>query len=856
MSDKFVHLHVHNEFSLFDGYGKAAEVASHVAKLGQPAVALTNHGNVCGLIQHFNACRSHGIKPILGVEAYFVPNALEKKRNHTHLTILVKDDEGYKNLMRLVSEANDIGYYYVPRVDFAMLKKYAKGLIILTGCTNSLFSKVDAQVAIRLVKEFKSLTDTFIEVQPHTLGNQKELNEKAVYVSNKTKAPLVMTMDAHYISKEDALTHMYMRRLHRPEAAIDDYKGLYLHPRKAMKLMWEKNYGHLCKADKLLDITLDIANACNVTLDFGPMSPKLDWGMPAKEKLTRLAVEGLKRRGLYKKQYVERLKHELDVVFDLGFEDIFLICWDVVNWAHNNGIRTGFGRGSVCGSLLAYAIGLTEVDPLIYGTVFERFLRKDKKKMPDIDTDFDKRYRHRVFEYVSERFGGVPVVTYGRYKVRNLVNDLSKALNIDPSDKSFFSTRLYSIIEESGSIEDMWNDPEVVKRDKYGLLKHFSKLYDSIRYFGQHASGIAVGNNITDYVALFRRGGKLLTSYDLKDLETLNILKIDVLGLDTVSVIAEAEEQAGIETDLSAIDDPVIYERFSAGDTTGVFQFESYGAREVLKRVEPKNIFELIACNALNRPAPIRLGVLDNYVEGKKGMVNKNDILYKYASETYGAVIYQEQVMTICRGLAGMSWQDADKVMKKLDPVLDPNDELYLKFVDGAVKNGVKKSDAKRIYQNMTKYLFNKAHGTAYSLMSAYTMWLLINYPLEYIYALLLLETREDKIREYEQLAAKNDIVVLLAHVNGKANYSIVDIDGEKAIQQGLLMIKGVGESTALEIEKHRPYSSLDDLRSKVDKRYLRSNVMDALADYGALEFDRRKWWKRVIRYNASLRRL
>lgn len=851
--DKFVHLHTHNEYSLFDGFGKASDIAKHVAELEQPAVALTNHGNVCGLMQHFNACKSQGIKPILGVEAYFVPDALEKKRNHTHLTLLVKDDEGYKNLMRLVSEANDVGYYYVPRIDFNMLRKYGKGLIILTGCSNSLFSKVDRNVAVRLVREFKSITDTFIEVQPHNLGSQEALNEKAVYVSEKTKTPMVMTMDAHYIAGSDALTHMYLRKLHRPNASLEDYKHLYLHKRSVMKGLWEKNYGNVCKADKLLDITVDIADMCNVTLDFGPMFPKVDWGIPAKGKLARLAVEGLRKRGLYKKKYIDRLKYELDVIFELGFEDIFLICWDVVTWSHNNGIRTGFGRGSVCGSLLAYAIGLTEVDPLVYGTVFERFLRKDKKKMPDIDTDFDKRYRHKVFEYVSERFGGVPVITYGRYKVRNLVNDLSKVLNIDPSDKTFFSTRLYSIIEENG-VEDIWNDPEVLKCDRYNLLKHFSKLYDSIRYFGQHASGIAVGNDITDYVALFRRGGKLLTSYDLKDLETLNILKIDVLGLDTVSVIAETEKQARIETDLSVVNDPRIYEQFSVGDTTGVFQFESRGAREVLRRIGPKNIFELIACNALNRPAPIKLGVLDSYVEGKEGRVKK-DILYKYASETYGAVIYQEQVMAICRGLAGMSWQDADRVMKKLDPTLDPNDELYLKFVDGAVKNGVKKSDAKRIYQNMTKYLFNKAHGTAYSLMSAYTMWLLINYPLEYIYALLLLETREDKIKEYERLAARNGIVILLAHVNGEANYSIVDIDGEKVLQQGLSMIKGVGESTALEIEKRRPYKDLDDLKSKVDKRYLRSNVMDALADYGALEFDKKKWWKRVISYNASLGR-
>lgn len=848
-----MHLHTHNEYSLFDGYGKAVEVAKHIAKLEQPAIALTNHGNVCGLIQHFNACKSQGIKPILGVEAYFVPNALEKKRNHTHLTILVKDDEGYKNLMRLVSEANDVGYYYVPRIDLKMLRRYGKGLIILTGCPNSLFSKVDIDVAIKLVSEFRSITDTFIEVQPHTFGSQKALNEKAVYVSGKAKIPMAMTVDAHYISKDDALTHMYMRRLHRPEASIDDYKGLYLHPRKAMKLMWEKNYGYLYKADKLLDITTEIAEMCNVTLNFGPMFPKIDWGMPAKEKLARLAIEGLRRRGLYKKQYIERLRYELDVISDLGFEDIFLICWDVVDWSHRNGIRTGFGRGSVCGSLLAYAIGLTEVDPLIYGTVFERFLRKDKKKMPDIDTDFDKRYRHKVFEYVMQRFGGVPVVTYGRYKVRNLVNDLSKVLNVDPSDKSFFSTRLYSILED-GTLDDIWQHGDIVKRDRYGLLKHFVKLHDSIRYFGQHASGIAVGHDITDYVALFKRGGKLVTSYDLKDLETLNILKIDILGLDTVSVIAEAEDEAGIETDLSVINDKRIYKRFSEGDTTGVFQFESHGARELLRRVQPENIFELIACNALNRPAPIRLGVLDDYVNGKNGRLRK-DILYKYALETYGAVIYQEQVMAICRGLANMSWQDTDAVMKHLKPSFDPNDELYLKFVDGAVKNGVKKSEAKRIYQNMTKYLFNKAHGTAYSLMSAYTMWLLINYPLEYIYALLLLESKDEKIREYEQLAARNDIVVLLAHVNGKANYSIVEIDGERAIQQGLSMIKGVGESTALEIEKYRPYSSIDDLRSKVDKKYLRSNVMDALADYGALEFDKKKWWKRVIKYNASLRR-
>jgi DNA polymerase-3 subunit alpha len=863
--DRFVHIHRHDQYSVFDGMGKAEQAAKYAAELEQPALAITNHGNVCGLIDHFHKCKDAGIKPILGMEGYFVPNIekVKDKRVSAHLILIAKNDKGYRNLMRIVSESNKHGFYYRPRLDFEMLEKYHDGLIVTSACSAGpiarLLYKGSSDSALRWIKRFKGLfkDDFYIEVQPHNLHDQKAFNMLLVNAATMLKVPIVMGSDAHFVKKEDYETHKTMRSF---KGEFGGYPEAYLTSRKETLEMWKRYHG-FGDPKLYMDNTLEIADKCNVELKFDGLMPSIDFGENSRKILRRLAINGLKDKGKWKQEYKDRLEHELNVIFGKGFEDYFLICWDILKWCSENGIGTNPGRGSVGGSLLAYAIDITKVDPLIHHTVFERFLRPDKTTTPDIDMDFDNRYRYKVFEYIEKRFPNrtAPIISYGLYRIKNLMNELCKMYQVEEAAKSAMIACLFSDFgDEAKEIgyKDIISNIAMRKLDKKypGLLEHFSKLYMQVSYFGRHASGVAIcGKPIKNYIGLMKSHDTFVTSYNLKEVEKLGILKMDVLGLETISTVSLVEELVNVKFDENIITDKKVIKEFQKGQTDGVFQFEKKGAKELLRQVKPRDFEQIVACNALNRPAPLQLGVADDYIDARGGNVNTKTPWYKFCKDTYGTVIYQEQVMNICRGLAEMDWPDVDKVMKTLRKLNDPDDPLLKTFVEGAVKNGIKKKDASELYDRLTQYSFNKAHATAYTMLSFYSMWLKIYYPLEFYYASLATNDDMGKMMLYQSMASGQGIIILPPHVNGSINFSIKELDGEKVIQVGLIAIKGIGKKVADEIISNGPFNCVELVEDRVEKRFFNSRVRTVLEEAGALEFDESKWSDRVARYNARL---
>ncbi len=856
--------------SLFDGFGKHQDAAEHAKNLGQKSLGLTDHGRVSGLMGHYRACKDIDIKPILGVEVYFQPEFNSTKRSF-HLILLVKDVEGYKNLMKMTSEANIENFFKNPIVDSSMLKRYSKGLICSSACASGLISvlinsKAKREFIYKVAMYFKEIfnDDFYLEVIPVKYKPQYEINERIIELGKETKIDVVLTFDSHFVAKEDYDSYLMMHKLRGAKFDID-YSERFMPSTSEVFELWRQMHPQIDPTEFILNSS-KIADKCNVELGFRNMVPKVrlngsDGIEDSREKIIKIAKERLRREGKTGSKYKERLMYELKIIFSHKFEDYFLLCYDIVDYAKRNGIRVGPGRGSVGGSLLAYALAITDVDSIKLGTSFERFLKKDKKKLPDIDIDFESARRQEVIDYILQKYSGraAQITTFGYYKVRNLVNDLAKVLEMDNADKIIAKKALEVVVEAAGeslTIEDLSSDPELKQIDKRcpDFLKHFYKMYNQVRFIGRHAAGVAITpKDITNYVALRRTRDNLQTSYDLRGLEEVNVLKMDILGLSTLSVINDVEKMVGkgILFNDSLLDDTEVYDEFCKGNTAGVFQFEKSKAIDLLAKVKPQNIQELIACNSLNRPAPIKLGVVDEYIARKNGEITKERLWYKYTRDTYGTLIYQEQVMAICRNIGDLSWDNTDIVMKSLKKM--DKTKMRRKFAKGAVKNGFSEHDAGELFEKMTLYLFNKSHGAGYSIISFYCMYLKIHYPLEFYCALIKNEADDKKLVKYIACAAKSGVVILLPHVNSGVGTRIVSIDGDKAISLCLTFIKGVGKKTAEEISAYKPYKSIDDFKEKVNLGKVNVGIIEKLKYQGALLFDSKIYWQRVVRYNAFL---
>lgn len=913
-------LHRHDEKSTFDGFGKPQELVKIAKKLGYNALGITNHGNTSSLVSHYFACKNVGIKPIMGCEGYFVPKFNnEKKSRGYHLCLHVKNLIGYKNLNKIQTEANRHSYYYHPVWDFELLEKYHEGLMCSSACVAGplayLIKNNEIEKAKKVIKKFLKIfgDDFYIEIMPYKLseeGLQENININLIKLAKEFGIKCILTSDSHYGEKEDFDTYLKMHEIAGHLELGKEYSERYMPTEKEIIERFVKMHKNDFGKEKALKMAKSFIKNLNeiyekvddvILEDLDQSLPKLNEQIDSKKVLFENVKNGLKAKGKWNKKYFERAKKELEVICYHGFEDYFLMVQDYVGWAKKNNIEVGPGRGSVCNCLVAYALDITEVDSLLFNLDFRRFLRKDKKKLPDIDMDFETAYRGDVIEYLINKYEGhaARICSYGLYRVDNLLNDLFKVCGLklpSKADKDFDQSVFNEIKERQIEIKKTVNkyidtdsgdfdyesaqmDRKIIEYDSMydNIIKHFSKLYKKIRYFGTHAAGVMItGNNINDYTSVDRRAKEqFTTAYDLIDIELINGVKFDMLGLKTMSVLKDLRNVCGRPHHFCEeyMDDEKIYKCFENGETDGIFQFESSSGKGILKEIEADCVDDVIAASALNRPGPLGLGMPSQYAASKKGEIESDEdreikeVFNKYAADSYGCFVYQEQVMKICHYVSGMEWSDADKIMKMmknnktltekaLKEYNEQHDKLEKLFVDGAVKNGYSREAALKIFDKLNVYTFNKGHAVGYALISIEQMWFKVNHPIEFWWATLKY-TDDEELYKKEAEAIKQGCIIFPPHVNGEAHYSLVDIDGEKVIRKGLTSIKGVGlkaaEIIVEERKKNGPFEDVFDFEKRCKSRAVTTRVIDALEDAGALEFNKNKYYKAAQKYNISM---
>lgn len=902
-------LHRHDEASTFDGFGKAAELAALAKKLGHTALGISNHGNTNSLVQHYKACTAVGIKPVMGVEGYFLPVYKEQTRGY-HLCLFAKNFQGYRNLNELQYEG-DKQRYYNPIWTFKLLERYHEGLICTSACVAGYLAQCIKEgkfkLAVKYVQKMKSIFggDFYIEVQPYRLsekGLQEKVNIESIRIAQECGVPCILTSDSHRGSKEDFPTYLKMHEIakHNLEEIAATYKERYMPTDnelfKRFVDMHGKDYGKR-EAQEMAGIMLRNLAEIEAKVD-GSMFDHLELKLPKMASnsftvLRKKIKEGLTRRGKWTHNldgldYIKRAAQESEVIDKLGFSDYFLIVADYTNWAKEQGITVGPGRGSACNSLVAYALGITEVDSLLFGLDFRRFLREDKKSFPDIDGDFETARRDEVIRYVINKFPGktARVASYGLYKVDNLVNDLAKVCGL-PTDKTIDSvvaannketiSKIKALcntyIGESGVLEKeaLLSHPvaKEFNRNYDDIILHFTKLYQKLRYIGTHAAGVAVtGGEILDYVSLREKDGDLYISYDLNDLEDVKVIKFDMLGLGTMEEIGELRRVTGDTVDYDeVVRDHNLISRFGKGETQGIFQFDRRSVRNMLTEIKCDCFADIVAANAMNRPGPLSSHQPESYSQNKEiQQIAKSSPFYEYTKDSYGTVIYQEQIQQICVYIGGMEWKDADKVMKmdvgKLNAhALHANEErdmLFEKFVTGAMKNGLSKGEAEDTFHAMEVYSFNKGHATGYSLIGLEEMYYNVYHPIDFWYCKIKHAPNDKNYDSYCELAVRAGCVVFLPHIN----YSGMrmrkrKVDGEVCLQQGLCELKNVGEKAGAEIVAERKrngiFRSWDDFYDRCRSKAVNLKVLTAIKESGAGSFDKKDYITRVTKYNSAL---
>lgn len=913
-----VDLHRHDQFSKFDGFGKPLELAKLAKELGHTALATSNHGNTNGLVQTYDACKREGIKPILGVEGYFLPVYKEHERGY-HLCLFAKDLQGYRNL-NMIQFEGEKQKYYNPIWTFELLEKYHEGLICTTACIASYSSqcilKDNIPQAKKYLEKLQSIfgDDLYIEIQPYKVseeGQQEKINIGMINLGNILGIKCVLTSDSHRGAKEDFDTYLKMHTMDKHDE--DWVRGTY--EERYMPELWEmekrfvkmhgKDYGtHNAKAmAKEMHRNLEALEAKVEEDILGQLPlqlPKIgEEGMDSWKEIVRQVKQGLKKRGQYTKEYIDRCKEELDVIRANGFIDYFLIVADYTNWAKDRGICVGPGRGSVCNCLVAYAMHITEVDSIRFNLDFRRFMRYDKKAFPDIDLDFEMDRRGEVIEYLINKYPGqsARVSSYGLYSVDNTINDLAKVCGLETdkavddvqakTNKEVIKT-IKKIISkykaEDGSIneDELFNGADaldVARFDKQydNIITHFCKLFGKVRFIGTHAAGVVLtSGDIMQYTSIrMDKAGNMYSVYNLEDLNSINIIKFDLLGLKTMQSIGECRKLAGKKDfDIEYVEDPQILENFRNGNTCGIFQFEKDTAKRIFDEIECDCFEDVVATCAMNRPGPLGQGMPEQYAQNKiGGVADTNDVTYKYTKETYGTVVYQEQLLLICVFIGGLEWHEADTVLKankhgfkeKAVAILnkyaaDKGVDLHEKFVKNAIKNGLSREQAEGTWDSLLVYSFNKGHAAGYCIISAEEMFYKVYYPTFFWYAKIKY-ARDDKERvEFCNEAAREGIVIFLPHVNySKPNTSLRKIDGEWVIQQGLSEIKGIGEKAADAIYQERKdngvFVSYDDFYDRCVGKGKPTNkkVLNLLTEQGSVEFNKKTYIKRVTAYNVAL---
>ncbi|MGJ5814180.1 DNA polymerase III subunit alpha [Paludibaculum fermentans] len=889
MSDKpFVHLHCHTDYSLLDGACEIGKLMKLAVKQNQPAVALTDHGNLFGAAEFYFKAKDNGVHPVIGCEVYITANDRrikdETNRRYNHLVLLCENQEGYRNLIKLVSTASLDGFYYKPRIDKDLLSQHSKGLIALSACLKGDINETlmndkydDAQ---KLAYEYRDLfgkDNFFLEIQDHGLEEDKVVMPQVYRMSRETGIPLVASNDAHYLEHSDHRAQDILTCIQSGKM-VSDEKRLKFSTNEFFLKTREEMMTIFGEVEDALDRTWDIAQRCQVKMD--PVKepfPKFD--VPPEQtidsyfeyvarqgfekrrgKLDKMAAQGLLRFDMA--EYIERLDREIKLIQQMQFSGYFLIVWDFIRYAKSTGVPVGPGRGSAAGSLVSYCMGITDVDPLHYGLLFERFLNPERVSMPDIDVDFCTNRRGEVIQYVTEKYGReqvAQIITFGTLAPKAAIKDVGRVLDMSfgevdklskliPADPKM--TLKKALDEEPAILEAAAKDPKVKE-----ILDIAQRLEGMARNSGVHAAGVVISPvPLAEIVPLYRTNKEeIVTQFEMSMLEKLGLLKMDFLGLTTLTIVHEAlslikktRGETLVLEDLP-LDDKDAYERiFGQGLTDGVFQFESSGMKDVLRRSHPERIEDLIALNALYRPGPIQNGFVDDYVDrklGRKPVTYDLPELKSLLEETYGLVIYQEQVMQVAQRIAGYSLGEADLLRRAMGKKKkEEMDKQRARFLDGARKNGHPPKKAEALFDLLAKfaeYGFNKSHSAAYGYLAYLTGYLKAHYTVEFLAALLTSETgNTDKVVKYINECRALGIEVLQPDVNqSDLNFTPV---GRDKIRFGLGAVKNVGVGAVEAIVKARNeggvFRTLDDFCERVDLSAVNRRVMESLIKAGAMD--------------------
>ena len=878
----FAHLHVHTEYSLLDGSNKIKEYVEKIKALGMTAGAITDHGVMYGVIDFYKAAREAGINPVLGCEVYVAPGSrLDREMVHGedryyHLVLLAENNTGYSNLMKIVSKGFVEGYYYKPRVDMEVLEKYHEGIIALSAC---LAGEVQRNLVRGMYEEAKEVAyryercfgkgNFFLELQDHGIPEQKLVNQQLLRMSQETGIELVATNDVHYTNAEDAEPHDILLCLQTGKKLADEdrmrYEGgqYYVKSEEEMKSLFPY-------ALQALENTQKIADRCHVEIEFGHTKVphfEVPEGYDSWTYLNKLCHEGLdKRYGADAPKYLQKLDDELAVIKNMGYVDYFLIVWDFIHYAREHDIMVGPGRGSAAGSLVSYTTGITDIDPVRYNLIFERFLNPERVSMPDIDVDFCFERRQEVIDYVVEKYGKdcvTQIVTFGTLAARGVIRDVGRVMDLP---YNFVDTIAKAIPNELGitidkallmnpELRGMYESDESVKK----LIDMSRRLEGLPRHTSMHAAGVVISQKPMDeYVPLSRASdGTITTQFTMTTIEELGLLKMDFLGLRTLTVIQNAvrlaEKSSGKKIDMNAIDynDKKVLDSLGTGKTDGVFQLESAGMKNFMKELKPQSLEDIIAGISLYRPGP--MDFIPAYIKGKdhpESITYDCPELEPILAPTYGCIVYQEQVMQIVRDLAGYTWGRSDLVRramsKKKGKVMEQERKNFVygnpeENVPGCIARGIDEKVANKIYDNMidfAKYAFNKSHAAAYAVVAYQTAYLKYYYPVEFMAALMTsVLDNTSKVSEYIYTCRQMGIAILPPDINeGEGGFSV----SGQAIRYGLSAIKSIGRPVIDAIVEERkirgPFTTLKDFITRLSGREVNKRTIENFIKAGALD--------------------
>ncbi len=891
MARSFVHLHNHSEYSLLDGSCRLDELVSQAREHGQPAVAITDHGNLFGALKFYRAARKAGVKPIIGVEAYMAvgdrrsrgEGAGERARKpYHHMILLARDHAGYRNLLKLVSRGYTEGFYYRPRIDRELLAEHAEGLIGTSGCLGGEIPQLllagrrdDAERTAREYAEILGPDNFYLELQDQGIPEEHAILPDLLDLGRRAGIPLLATNDCHYLRAEDHFAHDVLICIQTGKT-IEEPRSLRFtdqHYFKSSEEMWER----FASVPEALENTLQVAERCQLELpDGGYQLPHFqvpDGVTPAAYFRSRVQegfqrrLEGWKRREAAGdlrhplSRYQERLEREMDMIEEMGFPGYFLIVWDLIRHARERQIPVGPGRGSAAGSLVAYCLGITDIDPLEYDLLFERFLNPERVTMPDIDIDFCMKGRGEVIEYVTEKYGRdnvAQIITFGTMAARAVIRDAGRGLNIPYARVDRIAKLVPTALDASvaGALESVPElkeaydgDPEIRR-----LLDVARRLEGLPRHASTHAAGVVIAPApITEFAPLYQvKEGERTTQFSMGDIESIGLLKMDFLGLKTLTLIDDilgrvARRAGGPRPDFAAIglEDGPAYQLFARGGTSGVFQFESDGMKDILRKLRPERFEDLVALNALYRPGPLKGGLVDDFIKRRHGKVAVEYLvpqLEEILAETYGVIVYQEQVMKIASELGGFSLGDADLLRRAMGKKnVDLLAAQKKRFLEGAGQRGIAPRMAERIFEQMqyfAGYGFNKSHSAAYALIAYQTAYLKAHHPVDFMASLLTMERNNtDKLVAYLGECREMGIEILPPDVNA----SEADFTAEgSAIRFGLSAVKNAGEAAIESVlaarRKLGSVTSLHALAREVDLRLVNKRVFEALIRSGSLD--------------------